>query len=157
MLLPKCSPTPSAHISIFPLGSDVKPEDSVSDDIRAFLKLRFDTMGMEPGWIAEALGYLVPRATGIFIWATTAAEFLQVNTQGRFPMLQSKGNGKGLKSLYSLYSAVVKTSFGRDLEAEEIKAVTSVMGAMIFAKEPLNNDALIVLSGVKSKNMLQFV
>ena len=142
----------SIHVNI-PSGSDVKAEDSASDDIRAFLKSRFDTMGMEPGWIAEALGYLVPRATGIFIWATTAAEFLQE----RFSMLQSKGDGKGLKSLYSMYSAVVKTSFGRDLEAEEIKAVTSVMGAMIFAKEPLDNDALMVLPGVKSKNMLQSV
>ena len=27
----------------------------------------------------KALDYLVPRATGIFIWATTVAEFLQVN------------------------------------------------------------------------------
>jgi len=30
------------------------------------------------------------------------------------------------------------------------------MGAMIFAKEPLNDDALIVLPGFKSRNMLQF-
>jgi len=72
-------------------------------------------------------------------------------------MLQSKSNEKGLKSLYFLYSTVVKTSFGCDLEEEEIKVVTSVIGVMIFAKEPLNNDILIVLSGVKSKNMLQFI
>ena len=71
-------------------------------------------------------------------------------------MVQSKGDGKGLKSLYSLYPAVVKTSFGRHLEDEEIETVTSVMGAMIFAKEPLNDDALIMLPGVKSRNMLQF-
>ena len=72
-------------------------------------------------------------------------------------MVQSKDDGKGLKSVYSLYSAVVKTSFGRHLEDEEIEAVTSVMGAMIFAKEPLNDDALIMLPGVKSWNMLQFI
>ena len=35
--------------------------------------------------------------------------------------------------------------------------VTSVMGAMIFAKEPLDDDMLIVLPGVKSKSMLQFI
>jgi len=28
---------------------------------------------------------------------------------------------------------------------------------MIFAKEPLDNDMLIVLPGVKSKSMLQFI
>ena len=146
----------STHGNI-PSGSDVKPQDSASDDICAFLKSRFDTMGVEPAWIAKALDYLVPRATGIFIWATTAAEFLQVNPQERFSMLQSKGDGKGLRNLYSLYSTVVKTSFGCDLEEEEIKAVTSVMGAMIFAKQPLDDDALIMLTGVKSRNMLQFI
>jgi len=31
------------------------------------------------------------------------------------------------------------------------------MGAMIFAKEPLNDDALIMLPGIKSWNMLQFI
>ena len=146
----------STHVNI-PSGSEVKPEDSASDDIRAFLKSRFDTMRMEPAWIAKALDYLVPRATGIFIWATTAAEFLQVNPRVRLPMLQSKSDGKGLKSLYSLYSSVVKTSFGSDLEAEEIKAITSVMGAMIFAKKPLDDEALIVLPGVKSQDMLRFI
>ena len=72
-------------------------------------------------------------------------------------MLQSKGNGKGLRSLYSLYFAVVKTSFRHDLKEEEIKIVTSVMGAMIFVKEPLDNDMLIVLPGVKSKSVLQVI
>jgi len=38
-------------------------------------------MEMEPAWIARALDYLVPRATGIFIWATTTAKFLQINPQ----------------------------------------------------------------------------
>ena len=145
------------HVDI-PSGSGVKLEDSASDDIRAFIESRFYTMGVEPTWITKALDYLVPRTDGIFIWATvaTAAEFLQINLQERFSMVQSKGDGKGLKSLYSLYSAVVKTSFRRHLEDEEIEMVTSVMGAMIFAKEPLNDDALIMLPGVKSRNMLQF-
>ena len=56
----------STYINI-PFSSNVKPENNVSDDILAFLKSQFDTMGMEPGWIAEALGYLVPHATSIFI------------------------------------------------------------------------------------------
>ena len=54
------------HVNI-PSGSEVKPEDSASDDIRAFLKSLFDTIGMELTWTAKALDYLVPRATGIFI------------------------------------------------------------------------------------------
>ena len=121
----------SIHVNILS-SSDVKPENSAFDDICAFLKSQFDTIGMEPGWIAENLGYLVPCVTGIFIWATTAAKFLQVNPQEQLFMFQSKGNGKGLKSLYSLYSAIIKKSFGCDIEEKEIKAVTSVVGAMFF-------------------------
>jgi len=56
----------STHVNIFS-GSNIKPEDSASDNICTFLKSQFNTMGMEPRWIAEALGYLVPHATDIFI------------------------------------------------------------------------------------------
>jgi len=146
----------STHVNI-PSGSDVQPEDSASGDIRVFLKSRFDDMGVEPAWTAKALDYLVPRATGIFIWATAAAEFLQVNPRVRLPMFQSKGGGNSLKKLYSMYSAVVQTSFGRDLEEEETKAIISVMGSMIFAKQPLDDDSLIMLPEVKSRDMLQFI
>ena len=48
----------TTHVDI-PSGSDVKLEDSV-----------------ERTWITNALDYLVSRTNGIFIWATTAAEFL---------------------------------------------------------------------------------
>jgi len=151
----------SVSIHDIPSGNDVKPGDSASNDIRAFLESKLHEMGMEPTWIAKALDYLTPRATGIFIWATTAAEFLQVNPQARFFTLQSQGDEKGLGNLYSLYSTAIKASFGRDLEEEEIKAVTSVMGAMIFAKEPLDDHALIMLPGVKISDsdldMLQFI
>ena len=56
---------------------------------------------------------------------------------------------KSLDSLYSLYSTIVKTSFGHGLEKEEIRAVVSIIGAMIFAKEPLDDNVLIMLPGVK--------
>jgi len=92
---------------------------------------------------------------------TEFLEFLEVNPQARFFILQSQGDRKGLGNMYSLYSTAIKTSFRRDLEGEEIEAVTSVMGAMIFAKEPLNNDVLIMLPGVKipdsDLDMLQFI
>ncbi len=56
----------STHVNIS-FGSNIKPENSTSNDICIFLKSQFDTMGMEPRWIAEALGYLVSYATDIFI------------------------------------------------------------------------------------------
>ena len=72
-------------------------------------------------------------------------------------MLEMKDDQEGLESLYSLYSTIIKTSFGHGLTREEIKAVTSVMGAMTFARQPLNDDALIRLLGVKSRDILEFV
>jgi len=153
----------STHVNISS-GSEVKSKDSTSDDIHAFLKSRFDTMRMEPAWIVRALDYLVSYASGIFIWATTVTEFLEfleVDPQACFFILQSQSDRKGLGNMYSLYSTAIKTSFGCDLKGEEIEGVTSVMGAMIFAKEPLNNDALIMLPGVKildsHLDMLQFI
>ena len=105
-------------------------------------------MGMKRTLIGKALNYLVPGVAGIFVWATTVANFLERDPKGQLAMLQ-KGDGKGLKGLYSLYSTIIEASFGHDLEEEEIWAVASVMGAMIFAKEPLGDDVLIMLPGVK--------
>ena len=139
--------TISIHIAI-PSGSDVELGDSASQDIHVFLKSCLESMGMEGALIRKALDYLVPRAAGIFIWATTTANFLESDPESRFAMLE-KGDGKGLKGLYSLYSTIVKASFGHDLEKEEIGAITSVIGAMIFAKKPLDDNVLITLPQVK--------
>ena len=135
------------HVNI-PSGSDVKPGDSVSEDIRIFLKSRLKSVGMKDALIEEVLGYLVLRAAGVFIWATTVASFLERNPKVRLDMIK-KDDGKGLTSLHSLYSTIVKASFGHDIEREEIKVVVAIMGAMIFAREPLNDDALIMLPEVK--------
>ena len=137
-------------ISIYeiPSGSNVKSGDDAFKDIHAFLKSQLDDMKMKAGWIVKALDHLVPRAARILIWATTAANFLESDPESQFAMLE-KGNGKGLKGLYPLYSTVLKASFGHDLEDEEIGAVTSVIGAMIFAKKPLDDDMLITLPQVK--------
>ena len=146
----------STHVDI-PSGRDVKAGDSASDDIRVFLRSRLDAMGMEEACVIQAVDYLAPRAAGIFIWATTVADFLRLNPKVRFLMLEMKDDQEGLESLYSLYSTIIKTSFGHGLTREEIKAVTSVMGAMTFARQPLDDDALIRLLGVKSRDMLEFV
>ena len=148
----------SMYINI-PSGSEVKPEDSASDDIRTFLKSRLDAMEVEPAWIVTALDYLVPHAVGIFIWATMVAEFLQVNPQVRFDILEKRRRGdstKGLDDLDSLYLTVITTSFGGAL-GPEIKAITSVLGAVIYAKQPLDDDTLMMLPGVKSTHMLKYI
>jgi len=136
----------SIRIHEIPSGSNVKLGDTVSNDIRAFLKSQLMEVG--PVWITKALDFLVPGAAGIFIWATTVANFLERDPEGRFAMLE-KDDRTELDDLHSLYSTIVKASFGHDLKGEEPRAVVSVMGAMIFAKEPLDDNALIMLPGVK--------
>ena len=138
----------SIIIHKIPSGSNVKSGNSAFKDIHAFLKSRLESMGMKCTLIEEALNYLVPRSAGIFIWATTVANFLEQNPEVRFSML-GKDDRKELTSLYSLCSTIIKASFGHSLVEEEIRAVVSVMGAIIFAKEPLDDNALMVLPGVK--------
>ena len=152
----------STHINI-PSGNDVEPGDSTSNDIRAFLKKRLEDTNMGDAWVNEALDHLVPGAAGMFIWAKTAADFLQENTAPRFYILKTRKQEDSVerfKDLYSLYSTVLETSFQR-VSKQEIEAITSVMGAMIFAKQPLDDNALIMLSGVRIRgsdlDMLEFI
>ena len=125
-----------------PSGSDVRLGDSASNDIRVLLKLCFKGMGVEDVWIEKALDYLIPRTAGIFIWATTIASFLRMDPRGRFDVLQTRNNTEGLNELYSLYSTVVRESFGGIIEEE----ILGVIGVMIFARQPLNDDTLIMES-----------
>ena len=150
----------STHVNI-PSGNDVKLEDSASDDIRVFLKSRLDNMKVGDEWVKKALGYLVPRATGIFIWATTVADFLELDPEVRSDILEARRQGDdmgGLNDLYSLYSTVVRTSFGHVLE-QEVQGVASVMGAMIFSRQPLDDDTLVMLPGVKipGSNLMRLI
>ena len=140
----------SIHIAI-PSGSDVKSGDSASLDIRTFLRSRLDDMAMEPAWIAEALDYLVPGASGIFIWATTVADFLEDDPEARFQILKSKKGGddiEGMDDLFSLYANIVKAGFAQ-ISKREVQGIVSVIGAMIYSKEPLSDNVLVMLPRVK--------
>jgi len=141
----------SITIHDIPSGHGVKPGGSVSNDIRTFLQSRLNNMKMKPAQITEALNYLVPGAAGIFIWATTVANFLEGNPEARFHILKSRkgrDNTEGMDDLYSLYATVVRTSFGQ-ISKQEVQGIVSVMGAMIYAKQPLSDDVLVMLPGVK--------
>jgi len=123
----------SISIHDIPSGHGAKLEDCVSNDIRTFLQSRLVDMKMETAWIAEALKYLVPGAAGIFIWATTVANFLEGDPEVRLHILRSKEEGddtEGMDDLFSLYITVVKVSFGW-ISKREVQGIISVMGAMI--------------------------
>jgi len=104
--------------------------------------------------IENALDYLVPGAAGIFIWATTIANFLEDDPEARFHILRSREGGddiEGMDDLFSLYTTVVRASFGQ-ISKREVRGIISVMGAMMFAKQPLSDDVLVMLPGVKIGN-----
>jgi len=141
----------SISIHDIPSGRGVKLEDSVSNDIRIFLQSRLDDMRMEPGWIARALDYLVPGAAGIFIWATTVANFLEDDPEARFYILTSREGGdeiEGMDDLFFLYANIVRAGFGR-ISKQEVQGIVSVISAMIYSKQPLSDDVLVMLPGVK--------
>ena len=149
----------STHVNI-PSGNDVKPDDSASKDIQAFLMSPLSEMDMDEAWVREACDYLAFRAAGMFIWATTAIQFLRKSPQKRLDILKIKEQERGstiFGELDSLYSTIVKTSFRHNVPEEEIKAVTSVVGATIFAKRPLDDTVLTQLPGVDNLDMLKFV
>jgi len=144
----------SISIHDIPSGHGVKPGDSASNDIHTFLQSRLDDMKMEPAWITETLDYLVPGAAGMFIWATTVANFLEDGPQARFHILKSRKGGEdieGMDDLFSLYATVVRASFGQ-ISRREVQGIVSVMGAMIYAKLPLSDNVLVMLPGVKIGN-----
>jgi len=146
----------SIHVNI-PSGNDVKSGDSASKDIQAFLMSCLSAMGMDEAWVSEACGYLVPRAAGMFIWATTVAKFLKKNPKQRFDILKTREHERGadrFEELYSLYSTVIRTSF-HDLEEDEIQAFASVIGATIFAKQPLDDTRLMRLPGVDTLKFIR--
>ena len=110
-------------------------------------------MEMKLALIAKALDYLVPGAAGIFIWATTVANFLEDDPEARFHILRSREGDdiEGMDDLFSLYTTVVRASFGQ-ISKQEVRGIISVMGVMIFAKQLLSGDMLVIPPGVKIGN-----
>ena len=111
-------------------------------------------MEMKPALITNALDYLVLDAAGIFIWATTVANFLEDDPEARFYILRSREGGddiEGMDDLFSLYTTVVRASFGQ-ISKQEVRGIISVMGVMIFAKQLLSGDMLVIPPGVKIGN-----
>ena len=96
----------------------------------------------------------MPGAAGIFIWATTVANFLEDDPEARSYILRSREGGddiEGMDDLFSLYTTVVRASFGQ-ISKQEVRGIISVMGVMIFAKQLLSGDMLVIPPGVKIGN-----
>ena len=61
----------------------------------------------------------MPGTTGIFIWATIVTNFLEDDPKVWFHILRSREEGddiEGMDNLFSLYTTVIRTSFGQILK-----------------------------------------
>jgi hypothetical protein len=129
---------------------DTKASLEASSDIRTFLEGRFQDIrkrcsSLPSDWPGTMIiSEMVCRAAGIFMWATTAMNFIDcrsIDPEGRLHKIMGKASEPtSMKPLYSLYATVLETSFGDILNGEpEADVLKSVLGTMVLAKRPFHD------------------
>ncbi|KAF5362431.1 hypothetical protein D9756_002757 [Leucocoprinus leucothites] len=137
--------------------------DEASSDIRKYLEDRLGDIAsayseLPVGWAHETANYLARRAAGVFIWATTIANFIEAGE----PQSQLEDIDTGLwlggeeGSLYVLYANVLKISF-KNLRGKQAEAFKTVVGAVIFAQRPFHNSEFTTISPVVTGSMLEYI
>ena len=136
--------------------------DQVSGDIGLFFKSSFSELagrrGLDNWPTKEQLDQLCGRAAGLFVYATAAVKFIDNNKRGPRNQLdlllksQKIGAREG-KPLDSLYLSILQEGFGDD-DPEEDAKTCSVLGAVIFAANPLSPSAIATLLGLDAEDVL---
>ena len=136
--------------------------DQVSGDIGLFFKSSFSELagrrGLDNWPTKEQLDQLCWRAAGLFVYATAAVKFIDNNKRGPRNQLdlllksQKIGAREG-KPLDSLYLSILQEGFGDD-DPEEDAKTRSVLGAVIFAANPLSPSAIATLLGLDAEDVL---
>ena len=132
-------------------------DESTSIDIEALFQKRltsnadaFLSRGLPPEWPgAHAIRKLVTLSGGLFIWASTTIRFIEHG----FPaerlekVLDASAHGGSHHSLDDLYRVALTHPF-RSCDESEYKAVNSVLGAILVAREELTDEQLGQLLGL---------
>ncbi|KAF5362457.1 hypothetical protein D9756_002737 [Leucocoprinus leucothites] len=147
----------SAHIhisiAINEASSDVRKylEDRLGDIADAYTELPV-------GWVRQTADRLAKRAAGVFIWATTIANFIEAGEpQSRLEDIDAGlGLGGEEGSLYALYATVLRISF-KNAHRKEKEAFKTVVGAMIFAQRPFHDSEFAAISPVVTGSMLEYI
>jgi hypothetical protein len=133
------------------LTENLQAEASIhaSNDIRAFLEDRFRGTrtrfpSLPTNWPGtETIADMVSRAAGIFMWATTAANFIDLGLDPQSRLNRIMGHSSessSMKPLYALYTAILETSFGEIASSDsELDVLRSILGVMVVAKRPLHD------------------
>ncbi|KAG8932012.1 hypothetical protein FRC01_000468 [Tulasnella sp. 417] len=133
----------------------------VKEDIERFLRYRLNEIAMDNGmqtpWPSEAaLGALVDRAGILFIFASTAAKFIQNgkrrNPEARLELLLKDSTSKGgsqYRAIDALYMQVLRYALSSDEGDDEEddqeniqEAFGIVLGAIVLLRDPLSSSSL---------------
>jgi hypothetical protein len=134
---------------ILPLELDTTSESNIHD-ISLFIRDRMSkVIPDDEDWPGEdRISQLIDRAAGLFIWASTACEFIKGNERIVDHedllnlVLSNEVQVDGEKSLDMLHSAVLKFDWKNEALA---KAYQSIIGTIVAAKSPLSAAAITVL------------
>ena len=147
---------------------EVEP-GQVKNDIRLFYKhhcseIKSRRQGLD-GWpTEEQLDLLCERAAGLFVYAMATVRFIDQKNKNPEKQLdrliQSQESGSEGKTklranttLDSLYLSILHEAFGDD-DPEDDPMVRSVLGAVIFATNPLSVPTIAALLGLDPGDVL---
>ncbi|TFK72834.1 WD40 repeat-like protein [Pluteus cervinus] len=105
-------------------------------NIEQFLQKKFSYFEDDVDILLDAIPGLVKQASGLFIWARTACEYLQSSlavSTALETLLQNTSH-----DLYGLYHTILSLA----IPLNEIEVYHIVMGAILLAAEPLSESAL---------------
>ena len=141
----------------------------VDNDIRLFLKHSFleisDRRGYLGGWPTdENIEHLCTRVAGLFVYAVATVKFLDnknCDPRGQLDRLlqspkSSEHEGKTKvdpsTTLDSLYVSILQEAFGDD-DLEGDQWTRSVLGAVVFAIDPLSPSTIAALLGSQTTDV----
>ncbi|KAF5362000.1 hypothetical protein D9756_002768 [Leucocoprinus leucothites] len=137
--------------------------NEASSDICKYLEGRLGDIAsayseLPVDWARQTANHLAQRAAGVFIWATTIANFIEAGEPQS--QLEDIDAGLGLGgeegSLYALYANILKISF-KNLHGKQMEAFKCVVGAVIFAQRPFHNSEFAAISPVVTGSMLEYI
>jgi hypothetical protein len=144
----------SNHIGLY-TGEEVS--DQTSNDVEKYFTTRFSvvtrwqTSSLHLNWPGPAkISFLVKKAAGLFIWAKCAMDFISHrggDTEERLNVICSD-SGEGIDAIDTLYQHIVFVAF-QGLREPEKNSLSSVLGTIVIAKNPLRASDLEQLLGVR--------
>ncbi|KIM24806.1 hypothetical protein M408DRAFT_75367 [Serendipita vermifera MAFF 305830] len=144
----------TSHCSIEVISGD-NVDSASSADIRAFLLHEIGQLlgrysSLPPNWPGEeSIMRLIDGAKRVFIWIKTVIKLLDSGEPQR-TLRQVLTNGAG--SMADLYAWILHASFPKP-SGDDAKDFKSVLGAIIFAREPLDFVSLALFLSIDGSTM----